>query len=207
MHRDRPEVGEQAERSAQLEQPLLRPNGALGIPFRTSHRPEKHRGRALAQVQRGGGKWRAGAVNCLATDRRPSQLEGMDEAVCHCFEHAGRLADHLWSDAVARQNGDQCAHRSPSKLRMASCWLRRKPSSSIPFSRQWRANESMEKPARVPSSSASVCSSRLITTLAPGAPSKRRCIARSTTAGSRPYITALRRKMSAIEQLTTARKP
>ena len=59
----------------------------------------------------------------------------------------------------------------------------------------------------VPSGSVSVWSASETVTSAPGAASSLACTAASTTIGSSPFFSELLRKMSAIDVLTTARKP
>src|SRR5262249_50159844 len=207
VDRDRAQVGKQAEQSPQIQKPLFRTHRRLRIPLGSPDGADQHRRRAEAEVQGGRRKRSPGAIDGDASDRRLHQLELMAKTKSDRLQNPASLADYLRSDPVTGQHRNQRSHRCSSYREIASACPSRKPSSSTPLRRQWRANGSRWKVARVPSARETVCVSRETTSIAPGDSRRRRWAALAPTTGNSPLITALRRKMSAIEQLTTARKP
>jgi len=73
--------------------------------------------------------------------------------------------------------------------------------------RQYFAKPSIGNGAALPSGSVTVCAPRSTRTLAPGAATSFACAAGSSTIGTRPFLSALLRKMSAMRVEITAWKP
>jgi len=90
---------------------------------------------------------------------------------------------------------------------IASPCVRRKPSSSTPFRRQYLAKPSSGNDAVEPSGSVTVCASMSMRILAPGAARSFACAAGSRTTGTRPFLSELFLKMSAMRVETIAWKP
>src|SRR5216683_1282383 len=206
MDADRTQVGVQLQLLAQAEQPLLRTHRRVRVPLRPSDGPEEHRVRAPAQGKRLRGQRRACLVHRHSADERFLQLETMPAARRDRLQHAHALRDHLGPDAVSAQDRDQRSHAASSQAAISPDCESRKPSSSTPFIRQWRAKGSSGNGAVSPPAT-SVRVSRSMVTCAPGLERSRSCAAGSSTTGMSPFFSALLRKMSAIDELTTARKP
>lgn len=104
------QVGEQAERLAQLQQALLRPHRGVRIrPLRTAHGSQKNRVRAPAQLERGRRQRLARGIDGRAAHQGAVELEGMAEALSQALERAQRLGGDFAADAVARDDRDQGA--------------------------------------------------------------------------------------------------
>ena len=108
---------------------------------------------------------------------------------------------------MSARRGERRRYTFDSNAAISCSFERRKPSSSTPFIRQYLANPSSGNEAVVPSGSATVCEARSILTVAPGAASSFAWLAGSSTTGTRPFLSALLRKMSAMRVETTARMP
>src|SRR5579872_6121518 len=116
------------------------------------------------------------------------------------LQHPYRLLRDFDADAVAGQHRDEGIHepRAASNRSISPSLLRKYPSSSRPFRRQWRAKGSMGNCIDAPVGRLKVVDSRSISTSAPGCSSSHCAVGSSTTTGSKPFLSELPRKISAI---------
>jgi hypothetical protein len=119
------QVGEEAERLADAEDPLLGPRRARQrVPLGATDGPEQHGVGALREREGGLGKWTLRGVEARAADQRRAGLDGKPFAP-EDVEHADGLADDFRTDAVTRQDGDFHRDRRQPGARSTHAWCGR----------------------------------------------------------------------------------
>ena len=116
MGRYRAQIGEQPQRLAQVQQPLLGSQPDLGIcPLRAADSAEQDSIGGTAGIERLGWERRALTVERRAPDEVFVNLYPQPTMRAHRPQRARRLCGHLRTDPVARKRDDrqrQCAAAS-----------------------------------------------------------------------------------------------
>jgi len=112
---DRPQVGEEIEFPAELQQPRFRTHrSGRVVPFRPADRPEEDRVAVSTGGERFLGQRRPELIDRVASHRAGLKLEGVTEDVGDGLKHPLRFGDHLRPDAVAGDQNNVRIHEGPA---------------------------------------------------------------------------------------------
>ena len=136
----RAQVRKHAESAAQFQQSLFGAYPGTWVrPLRTTYGAEQRGSALAARIDRAGRQGRSRRVDRGATDQGFCEFEVVTVLRAHGLQHPDGLGRDLGADAIAAEDCDARLHapsRARSKRSIASIWLSRYPSSSMPFIRQ-----------------------------------------------------------------------